>query len=156
MATSRRIGKRRRSEKSLALDDIFEDDSGEDDSGEDDSDKDENGEGESGEIDGGEVENGENDGGEVDNGEGDNGEGNGGEDDSGEDDEPSRYKFTAVTSWQADGLPGDSYTSGELREVAKELWEKIEVMWDVWEEVPGKRWYVLSLFALTTTSLLAG
>ncbi|KAK0273270.1 hypothetical protein LTR35_012342 [Friedmanniomyces endolithicus] len=139
-------GKRRRSEKSLALDAIFEDDSseddsGEDDSGEDDGDEDEDGEGESGEDDGGEVGNGENDGGEVENSEGDNGEDNGDEDEGGEEDEPSRYKFTAVTSWRADGLPGDSYTSGELREGFKELWEKIEVMWDVWDEVPGKRWH---------------
>ncbi|KAK0252994.1 hypothetical protein LTS09_011904 [Friedmanniomyces endolithicus] len=139
-------GKRRRSGKSLAQDDSFEDDSSEDDSseddsGEDDSDEDENGEGESGEDDGGEVENGETDGGEVDNGEGDDGDDNGGEGDGGANHEPSRYKFTAVTSWQADGLPGHIYTSGELREVAKELWEKIEVMWDVWGEDPGKRWH---------------
>ncbi|TKA77061.1 hypothetical protein B0A55_04402 [Friedmanniomyces simplex] len=62
------------------------------------------------------------------------------EEGGGEDDGPPKFGFNAITSWQADGFPGEGYPHEDLRGVADELWEKIEVVRDLWEEAAGKYW----------------
>ncbi|KAK0943135.1 hypothetical protein LTR29_005308 [Friedmanniomyces endolithicus] len=58
----------------------------------------------------------------------------------GEDDGPPCFEFNAITSWQPDGSPGGGYMSEDLGGRAEELWEKIELVRDLWEEAAGKYW----------------
>ncbi|KAK0270267.1 hypothetical protein LTR91_018554 [Friedmanniomyces endolithicus] len=57
-----------------------------------------------------------------------------------EDDGPPPFEFNAVTSWNADGSVGGGYPNEDLYKGVGELWEKIELVRDFWEQRAGKYW----------------
>ncbi|KAK3114612.1 hypothetical protein LTR53_006909 [Teratosphaeriaceae sp. CCFEE 6253] len=49
------------------------------------------------------------------------------------------FAFNAVTTWKAGGRP-DGFSDDDLEGVAGELWESIQVVRDMWEEIAGQYW----------------
>ncbi|KAK4889860.1 hypothetical protein LTR27_011373 [Elasticomyces elasticus] len=67
------------------------------------------------------------------------------------DDDIVDFTFDAIISWHADGRPEDNLSDDDLKDVAEELWEGIEVVRDKWQLECGEYWYITAYSQSITT-----